>query len=420
VPPLAKPSQYVCMMIQPDRLLADLSALAAVGAAGDGGNDRLALTDADASGRELVVGWMRDLGLDVRVDRIGNVVATRAGVDAALAPVMTGSHIDTVPNSGRYDGALGVLAGLETVRALDDAAIRTRRPVAVGLFTDSEGGRFAPTMLGSRVYTGEMPLEEALARRGTDGAVLGRELERIGWAGDAPVPGPVPYAFVELHVEHGPVLHSGVFAIGAVTGVPGISWQELTLTGNLGSGHAGTPMRGQRHDPVFVAGAVVTFVRRLAAELGRGQVGTVGRLAVQPDRVDAVASIAVVSVDLRNPDDAILTEAEERLAAFVTDIARAEGVSARWRRVARFAPVVFDPDIVARVEAAANARRHFVTRLPSGTGHDAHSLARLCPTGMIVVPSRDGIRHHPSEHTEPEDLAAGAEVLLDVLVGLAA
>ena len=178
--------------IRPERLLADLEALAAVGDTGDGGNCRLALTDDDAGGRELVVGWMRELGLDVRVDRIGNVVATRAGADPLLAPVMTGSHIDTVRTGGRYDGTLGVLAGLEVARALDDAGVRTRRPLAVAFFTDEEGSRFAPDMLGSLAYVGGLALEDALGVVGIDGAVLGEELERIGWAGDAPVPGPRP------------------------------------------------------------------------------------------------------------------------------------------------------------------------------------------------------------------------------------
>jgi N-carbamoyl-L-amino-acid hydrolase len=199
--------------IKAERLLADLDALAEVGDTGDGGNCRLALTDDDAGGRELVVGWMRGLGLEVQVDRIGNVIATRAGREPDLEPVMTGSHIDTVRTGGRYDGTLGVLAGLEVVRALDDAGVRTRRPVAVAFFTDEEGSRFAPDMLGSLVYAGGLALEDALGTVGIDGAVLGDELERIGWAGEAAVPGPAPHAYVELHIEQGPLLEEQ----GAVT-----------------------------------------------------------------------------------------------------------------------------------------------------------------------------------------------------------
>ena len=410
-PPSAAPP------VRTERLLADLAALAAVGDTGDGGNCRLALTDEDAGGRELVVGWMRALGLDVRVDRIGNVVATRPGLDGDLAPVMTGSHVDTVRTGGRYDGTLGVLAGLEVVRALDDAGVRTRRPLAVAFFTDEEGSRFAPDMLGSLVYVGGLALEEALDTVGIDGAVLGEELERIGWAGEAPVPGPAPHAFVELHIEQGPLLEEEGVTIGAVTGVQGISWEELTLTGQ--SNHAGTTPMRLRRDPGLVAAEVTTFVRRLALELGGHQVGTVGRLDLHPDLVNVVAARAVMTVDLRNTDDGVLREAERRVAAFVDEAAAAEGVAVARTTLARFAPVAFDPTVVALVEEAAQVRGHSVRRMPSGAGHDAQMLARVCPTGMVFVPSRGGVSHNPAEHTDPADLAAGTQVLADVLVRLA-
>jgi beta-ureidopropionase / N-carbamoyl-L-amino-acid hydrolase len=408
--------------IQPDRLLADIEALAAIGDTGDGGNCRLALTDEDAGGRELVVGWMRDLGLDVRVDRIGNVVATRAGAESTgagndAAPVMTGSHIDTVGTGGRYDGTLGVLAGLEVVRALDDAGIRTRRPVAVAFFTDEEGSRFAPDMLGSLVYAGGMPLEDALDIVAIDGAVLGTELERIGWTGDAAVPGPAPHAYVELHIEQGPVLEEAGVTIGAVTGVQGISWQELTLTGQ--ANHAGTTPMRLRRDPAYVAAQTIGFVRRLATDLGGHQVGTVGRLDLHPDLVNVVAARATLTVDLRNTDEAVLAEAERRLRGHVAALASAEGCEGAWRRLARFQPVAFDPAVIDLVESTAERLGHSVMRLPSGAGHDAQMLARVCPTGMVFVPSRAGVSHNPAEFTEPEHLAAGTEVLAEVLTELA-
>src|SRR5215207_6163097 len=403
--------------IDVDRLLADLEALAAVGDTGDGGNCRLALTDDDAGGRELVTGWMRGLGLDVRVDRIGNVVATRAGTDAALPAVMTGSHIDTVRTGGRYDGTLGVLAGLEVVRAVDDAGLRTRHPLAVAFFTDEEGSRFAPDMLGSLVYAGGLDLETALDTVGFDGAVLGDELERIGWAGDAAVPGPVPHAYVELHIEQGPVLEEAGVTIGAVTGVQGIHWEELTITGQ--SNHAGTTPMRLRRDPAFVAAEVTTFVRRLATELGGHQVGTVGRFGLHPDLVNVVAARAALTVDLRNTDEGVLAEAERRVREHVVDIAEAEGCEAAWRRLARFEPVAFDPAVIDLVETTADRLGHSVMRLPSGAGHDAQMLARVCPTGLVFVPSRGGVSHNPTEFTEPDHLAAGVQVLAEVLAELA-
>ena len=401
-----------------DRLLADLEALAEVGSTGDGGSCRLALTDDDAGGRELVVGWMRSLGLDVRVDRIGNVVAVRAGSDPDAEPVMTGSHIDTVRTGGRYDGTLGVLAGLEVVRALDDAGVTTRRPLAVAFFTDEEGSRFAPDMLGSLVYVGGLGLEDALDVVAIDGARLGDELDRIGWAGESAVPGPAPYAFVELHIEQGPMLEEADVTIGAVTGVQGISWQEVTFAGQ--SNHAGTtPMRSRR-DPAYVAAQVVTYVRRLARETD-GLRGTVGRLRLHPDLVNVVPATATLTVDLRHTSESDLTLAEQRLAQFVDDTAAREdvGVSAR-RSLARFAPVAFDETVISLVEAMAERRGLSSTRMPSGAGHDAQMLARVCPTGMIFVPSRDGVSHNPAEHTSPEHLEAGTSVLADVLVELAA
>ena len=403
--------------VQVERLLADLAALAEVGDTGDGGNCRLALTDDDAGGRELVVGWMRGLGLTMRVDRIGNVVATRAGLDPSLSPVMTGSHIDTVRTGGRYDGTLGVLAGLEVVRALDDAGIRTRRPLAVAFFTDEEGSRFAPDMLGSLVYAGGMPLEDALDIEAIDGAVLGEELERIGWAGDAAVPGPAPHAYVELHIEQGPVLEEQGITIGAVTGVQGISWQELVVTGQ--SNHAGTTPMRLRHDACFVAGSIVTLVRSLALELGGHQVGTVGRLDLHPDLVNVVAARATLTVDLRNTDGAVLAAAEKRLRDHVAAIAEAEGVSCAWRPLAEFDPVEFDASVIELVESTARRLGRSVMRLPSGAGHDAQMLARVCPTGMVFVPSRGGVSHNPTEYTSPEHLGAGAQVLAEVLAELA-
>ena len=411
------PSVPIALPIDAGRLHADLAALGAIGDTGDGGSCRLALTDEDAGGRELVAGWMRDLGLDVRIDRIGNVVGTRLGSDPSLAPVMTGSHIDTVRTGGRYDGNYGVLAGLEVIRALDDAGIVTRRPVAVGFFTNEEGSRFAPDMLGSLVYVGGLDLETALGTVAIDGAVLGDELERIGWAGDAAVPGPAPHAYVELHIEQGPVLEEAGVGIGAVTGVQGISWQELTIGGQ--SNHAGTTPMRLRHDAALVAGEVITGVRRVVAAMGEPAVGTVGRIELHPDLVNVVAERATLTVDLRHTDPAALVAQENSVAALVDAAAAAEGVTVGRRWLARFEPVSFDEAVVDLVEATARRHGHEVLRMPSGAGHDAQMLARCCPAGMVFVPSAGGISHNPAEHTDPEELAAGAQVLADVLMELA-
>ena len=329
---------------------------------------------------------MRDLGLDVTIDGIGNVIGVRSGRTDG-PPTMTGSHIDTVRTGGRYDGNLGVLAGLEVVETLEREGIQTEHPVAVGFFTDEEGARFPPDMLGSLVYVGGMAVEEAL-----------------------------DVAFVELHVEQGPVLEAEGVTIGAVTGVQGISWTELTITGQ--SNHAGTTPMDLRHDPGYVAAAVVAHVRELALRMGSRQVGTVGRLELHPNLVNVVAASATMTVDLRNTDEALLQEAEADLARFVADAATAEGVTVAERTLARFEPVTFDDRVVDTVAAVASDLGHTVRRMPSGAGHDAQMLARVCPTGMVFVPSHDGISHNPAEHTEPDDLVAGADVLLQTILTL--
>ena len=408
------------LRINPERLFERLAELAAIGAIeGTAGCARLALTDEDKAGRDLVCTWMRDLGMTVTVDGIGNVTGVWAGpdTDPDTAPVMTGSHIDTVRTGGRYDGNLGVLAGLEIVETLAEAGHSPARPIAVAFFTDEEGSRFPPDMLGSLVYVGGMSLEDALDIEGIDGAVVGAELERIGYRGAAPCPGPAPHAFVELHIEQGPVLEVEGVTIGAVESVQGISWTELTISGQ--SNHAGTTPMSMRRDPGFVAASITTFVRELATELGGAQVATVGQLDLHPNLVNVVPATATMTVDLRNTDEAVLQEAERRLAAYCDQLAVDENVSIEARTLARFEPVIFDADVVDLVHGTAKQLGHSVQRIPSGAGHDAQMLARVCPTAMIFTPSENGLSHNPAEHTEPEDLEAGANVLLHVMLSLA-
>jgi N-carbamoyl-L-amino-acid hydrolase len=408
------------LRIDIDRLLARIDALGEIGRIdgpnGEWGNARLALTDEDGAGRDLVVGWMRDLGMEVSTDAIGNVVATRPGSDPSLAPVMTGSHIDTVGTGGRFDGNLGVLAGLEVVEVLEQHSITTPRPLQVAFFTDEEGSRFSPDMLGSLVYVGGLALEEALDMTAADdGARLGDELVRIGYAGALPCPtASAPHAYVELHIEQGPILEDEGVTIGVVEGVQGISWTEITIVGQ--SAHAGTTPMRLRHDPAFCAGAVTTYVRDLTRHLGGDQVGTVGRMDLHPNLVNVVPSRAVMTIDLRNTSERVLVEAETRLTTFLEELAASEGVEITTRSLARFEPVVFDHDMVDRVEHTATRLGYSTRRMPSGAGHDAQMLARICPTAMIFTPSVNGLSHNIAEFTEPEDLEAGANVLLQVLL----
>lgn len=398
------------------RLSGRLEALAQIGDTGDGGNCRLALTDEDRHGRDLVVGWMRDLGLEVTVDTVGNVVAVYPGHTDG-PPVMTGSHIDTVRTGGRYDGNLGVLAGLEVIETLSAAEVRLPRPVAVGFFTDEEGSRFPPDMLGSLVFVGGMSIEAALDVTDSDGVSVGAELDRIGYRGAAPCPAPAPFAFVELHIEQGPVLEQEGVTIGAVTGVQGISWQEVTIDGQ--SNHAGTTPMSMRRDAGFAAARAAVAAREIAKDIGGFQVATVGVLDLHPDLVNVVAGRARLCLDMRNIHEQELQQAERLMATSLERIATAEGVGISVRSMARFEPVIFDLPVVDLIEDVARRLGHSTKRLPSGAGHDAQMLARVCPSGMIFVPSHRGLSHNPAEYTAPEDLAAGADVLLQTMIALA-
>jgi beta-ureidopropionase / N-carbamoyl-L-amino-acid hydrolase len=397
-------------------LLDTLDELARIGAIEGGGCARLALTDEDRAGRDLVVGWMKALGLEVRIDAIGNVIGLRAGREN-LAPVMTGSHIDTVRTGGRYDGNYGVLAGLEVVRALNEANVTTRRPIAVAFFTNEEGARFQPDMMGSLVYAGGIGLNEAYAAADKDGVAVGDELRRIGYLGTAQPGALKPHAFLELHIEQGPILDEEKVKIGVVESVQGISWTEYTVTGV--SNHAGTTPMRLRRDAGYLAASVNLFARKLAWAMGGHQVATVGALSLRPNLINVVPNRAVFAVDLRNTDEAKLKEAEEKVAAHIAEVAAAERVEVEAKVLARFEPVIFDATLVDRVEHHAKALSLSTRRMPSGAGHDAQMMQRICPTAMIFVPSVAGLSHNVEEHTEAADLVAGAEVLLNLVLELA-
>jgi len=395
------------------RLIDRLQRLGAVGRGPSGGPTRLALTDADRAGRGLLAGWMREAGLELRVDRIGNIFGVWP-VPGGGDPVMVGSHIDTVIDAGIYDGCYGVLAGLAVVEALRAAGVKPARPVAVAAFTNEEGVRFQPDMMGSLVHAGGLALETALATVGTDGAVLGEELARIGYAGELE-PGAIrPACYLELHIEQGPVLEAERLAIGAVDSLQGISWQRVTISG--AANHAGTTPIAARRDAGLAAARVITHLRDRVANAGT--LATVGSLRLEPGAINVIPSRAVFTVDLRDPDEERLQAAEAALAGFLENLAVADGVAVSTERLARFAPVRFDPALVRRIAEAAERRGHRWRHMTSGAGHDAQMIARIAPAAMIFVPSRGGISHNPAEFTAPEQLAAGAEVLLDVVAGL--
>lgn len=402
------------LSINGERLMKRIMALAEVGAIAGGGCNRLALTDADRDGRDVVVAWMHDLGLEVVVDAVGNIIGTWAVGEGQA--VMTGSHIDTVRTGGKYDGNYGVLAGLEVIETCQQAGIVPQRPLAVGIFTDEEGARFAPDMLGSLVYAGGMTTEQAHDVIGIDGARFGDELARIGYLGSVPCPGTTPHAFVELHIEQGPLLEVNGVRIGAVTGVQGISWQEVVIDGQ--SNHAGTTPMHLRKDPAYAAAELTVFVRQLASRYGGDQVCTVGKIDLHPNLTNVVASRATLTLDVRNTDETILQTAEAEIAVFCTALAEREQVTITRRVLVRFEPVIFHDRVIEIVESTARTRGDSVQRMASGAGHDAQMLARMCPSGMIFVPSHKGLSHNVNEHTDEADLIAGANILLDVMLQL--
>jgi N-carbamoyl-L-amino-acid hydrolase len=407
-------NKHLDLKINSRRLHERINALAEISPIDGGGNCRLALTDEDKDGRDLVVAWMRELELEITIDAIGNIIGTW-NVGSGQA-VMSGSHIDTVRTGGRFDGCYGVLAALEVIETCKNANVLPPRPLAVGIFTDEEGARFAPDMLGSLVYVGGMSTEQALDVVAIDGAKLGDELVRIGYAGPAPCPGVVPHAFVELHIEQGPMLEANRVRIGAVTSVQGISWQEVIVLGQ--SNHAGTTPMSLRHDPAYVAAEITVFLRNLAKDLGGDQVCTVGKIDLHPNLTNVVPARATLTLDVRNTDEKILQIAESKIKDFLAQIAVSEGVEIKTRQLARFEPVIFDDRVIDLVESIAKEQNNSVQRMPSGAGHDAQMLARVCPAGMIFVPSVEGISHNAAEFTDEADLNAGANILLHTMLAL--
>lgn len=398
------------------RLIARLKELGATGRDARNRLSRVAATDADREGRDLLCRWLGEAGLRIEIDRIGNIHGIWEPEGASGDPLVIGSHIDTVIDAGIYDGCYGVLSGLAVVEALQASGYRPARPVAVVAYTNEEGVRYAPDMMGSLVAAGGLPVAEALATVGTDGSTLGAELERIGYAGPREPGFLKPHAYVELHIEQGPVLEIEGQAIGAVENLQGISWQKITIGGT--ANHAGTTPMRLRRDAGVAAARVVAFLDQLARGI-EGAVATVGTIRFEPNAINVIPSAAIFTVDLRNPDEERLKRQETALADLLAGLRR-EGYEVETERLARFRPVTFDPAIVAAIEASAAERRLSVRRMTSGAGHDAQMIARVAPAAMIFVPSKDGISHNPAEFTAEGDLIAGANVLFDVVRKLSA
>lgn len=407
--------------IDPELVRAQIAALSRVGAGDAPGRTRLALTDADKSGRDLFCSWLHALALDVHIDAVGNIygILQPAPEHAHLPMLLLGSHIDTVIEAGAYDGCYGVLTGLGVVRALRAAGITPPRPVGVVAFSNEEGVRFQPDMLGSLAVAGGISTAAVHDLVATDGARYGDELRRIGYLGNA-APGALPiHAYLELHIEQGPILATEGITIGAVHTLQGISWQRVSLHGT--ANHAGTTPLHLRHDPAVVAAQCIAALRAFC-RASESTVATVGTFAVSPSAINVIPHTATFTVDLRDPDPERLRASEAFFHDALTAHAAAEGVTVSVERLARFEPVAFDPGLVATIQAAAAARGYRCRPMVSGAGHDAQMLARICPSAMIFVPSQDGISHNPAEYTSPDALDAGMTVLADVtarILGLA-
>ena len=404
------------MKIDLKRLEQSMDELGGVGATERGGLTRLALSDEDRRGRDLLVRWMREAGLRVTVDQMGNIFGERAGT-ATLPPVMMGSHADSVPTGGKYDGQLGVLCGLEAIRTLNDHKVRTRHPVTLVIFTNEEGARFQPAMIASGVMAGKIALEDAYNARDKDGLRLVDELERIGYLGSEPcVPRPLR-AYLELHIEQGPFLEEEGLSVGVVEGIVAIAWSRLTIHGV--QDHAGpTPMR-IRHDALVAAAEVVTGVRRLAREIGGDLVTTVGNLTVHPNIVNAIPGKVTMSIDMRDPKSDTLDRAQPMLDALVRAACEREGVRYELEHYWRMPYTPFAPEVVDTVERAAEASGGAYRRIRSGAGHDAQYMAAIAPAGMIFVPSHDGRSHCEEEFTAIADIEAGANTLFLAMLELA-
>ena len=399
------------------RLWRSLMDLAQIGATPKGGVRRLALTDVDRQGRDCVIGWLKDAGCRIAIDCVGNIFATRHGRRDTAPVVLMGSHIDTQPSGGKFDGNYGVLAGLEVLRTLDAAAIETEKPTGVAIWTNEEGSRFVPVMGGSGAFAGVFSVEHLLAQRDTDGVTFGDALNRIGYAGPVPVGRPSLDAYFEAHIEQGPVLEREGDVIGVVTGALGQQWYDCVWTGQ--DAHAGpTPMESRR-DALRAAAQMVVAVNAIAIGHAPDGRGTVGHLRVEPNSRNVVPGRVAMTVDLRHPDAAALEIMDRDLRAAAREIAEEHRVECELEQVDQFPPSRFDAGCIDAIRDAATTLGLSHRDMPSGAGHDAIYIARVAPTAMIFVPCKNGISHNELEDARSEHLEAGANVLLHAVLARA-
>ncbi len=403
--------------INPERLWSRLMDMAEVGATPAGGSNRQALTDDDKAGRDLFTSWAEQAGCTIQLDAVGNLFARRPGTDPDSPPVVLGSHLDTQPTGGRFDGVYGVLGGLEVVEALNDRSVATRAAVEVAVWTNEEGSRFPVSMMGSAVWAGVLELDEARALTDRDGTGVGTELDRLGWAGAASFAKPLR-AYLELHIEQGPILEDNGSSIGVVTGVQGIRWLTVTLSGN--PAHAGTTPMDRRHDPARPLAVVLNGLYEMAAGDYPTGLVTPAQIRSEPASPNTVPAEVVFSIDIRHPDAVALDQMDSDLRNLVAKAAAEHNCEARIEVDNRCEPVVFDDECINAVETAAQHCGYSHQRMNSGAGHDACHIALKAPTAMIFIPCQNGLSHNEAESITPEAAGQGAEVLLRTALALAA
>ncbi|HEY0275744.1 MAG TPA: Zn-dependent hydrolase [Paenirhodobacter sp.] len=396
------------------RLWNSLMDMARIGPGIAGGNNRQTLTDADAEGRVLFQDWCTAAGLTMGVDQMGTMFATRAGEDPDALPVYIGSHLDTQPTGGKYDGVLGVLAGLEVIRSMNDLGIRTRHPIVLTNWANEEGARFAPAMLASGVFAGEITLDHAYARKDLDGKTYGDELTRIGWKGNEEVGARKMHAYYEYHIEQGPILEAEGKTIGVVTHVQGLWWLEFTLTGK--AAHTGSTPMAMRVNAGLAMARIFEMVQEVTMAAQPDAVGGVGQVTFTPNSRNVLPDTVVFTVDIRTVDQAKLDHMRAQIETRAATICAGLGVVCAIEAVGHFDPVTFTPDLVATVRKAAETLGYSHRDIVSGAGHDACWAAKLAPTTMIFCPCVGGLSHNEAEEISPEWAAAGADVLLHAVV----